>query len=535
MASITTWVRLEPRARDADLLPGVEARLHDPLWLLARQWQLGELDGTDAGSAVLTRTQVEVARVDAIRASGATWQALDPDRALLERVLAPARDAATARPPLDRRGRSGRQLARLLTTGGHTAAAADLLARFPLAISDDERTALDDADLRFLAVLAGRVPDGDAAAAWLRPLLAAGDLPGDLAPATDTCSAWLAWRDAFEDTVETAAWRPDHLTHAVEVRVAAATRDVHLVGVDHAGGPLHWYAFDARPGDPVDRPATTITSTNVPAGVRYRGMPARRYWELEDAAVHWPAIDAGPGDVARLLFIEFGVTFADDWLVVPIDLPGGSLARIMSLVVTDSFGVRALVRAAAELDGPEGSWHFTEVSSLGELAGPLLFLPPGGAGGIVGPIQEAIDFTRDETANVVWAIERVRRGADGLPREVVAPSDSAASPRPDAGAPVTYRAGPTMPDGWHPYVTRDTDAGPELARARVPGQATIPRPNLPTRLDVTSVSALARRSSTAFSLSRSADGSYHLLLMRSTHSIAPGQDRGLIFDRLEDR
>src|SRR2546423_71176 len=115
MASITSWVRLEPRARDADLLAGVEARLHDPLWLLARQWQLGELSGTDAGSAVFARTRADVARFAATR-GGTTgdWNTFDPDTTPLTAALAPARDEANARPPLYRRARAGRQLLRLL-------------------------------------------------------------------------------------------------------------------------------------------------------------------------------------------------------------------------------------------------------------------------------------------------------------------------------------------------------------------------------------------------------------------------------------
>lgn len=44
--------RLEASTRGTDLLPGLHARVHDPLWLLARQWQLGELDGQDAGTPV---------------------------------------------------------------------------------------------------------------------------------------------------------------------------------------------------------------------------------------------------------------------------------------------------------------------------------------------------------------------------------------------------------------------------------------------------------------------------------------------------
>ena len=44
--------RLEASTRGTDLLPGLHARVHDALWLLARQWQLGELDGLDGGSPI---------------------------------------------------------------------------------------------------------------------------------------------------------------------------------------------------------------------------------------------------------------------------------------------------------------------------------------------------------------------------------------------------------------------------------------------------------------------------------------------------
>src|ERR687888_2443549 len=45
-----SWTRLEPQSVTGDPSPGLEARVHDPLWLLCRQWQLGELEGDDAGS-----------------------------------------------------------------------------------------------------------------------------------------------------------------------------------------------------------------------------------------------------------------------------------------------------------------------------------------------------------------------------------------------------------------------------------------------------------------------------------------------------
>ena len=67
MASITGWTRLEPRPRSADFVRGLEARVADGLWMLARQWQVGEFQGDDAGSAVGARLELDVAAVNRYR------------------------------------------------------------------------------------------------------------------------------------------------------------------------------------------------------------------------------------------------------------------------------------------------------------------------------------------------------------------------------------------------------------------------------------------------------------------------------------
>src|SRR5262245_37774607 len=46
------WLRLEPRSRTNDVTQGIQARIADPLWMLARQWQTGEFDAEDAGSPI---------------------------------------------------------------------------------------------------------------------------------------------------------------------------------------------------------------------------------------------------------------------------------------------------------------------------------------------------------------------------------------------------------------------------------------------------------------------------------------------------
>src|ERR1019366_1191868 len=52
MTSVTVWTRLEPHPCDGSMQRSLQAQVRDPLWLLARQWQLGELAGEDAGSPV---------------------------------------------------------------------------------------------------------------------------------------------------------------------------------------------------------------------------------------------------------------------------------------------------------------------------------------------------------------------------------------------------------------------------------------------------------------------------------------------------
>src|SRR5919205_2276488 len=61
MPSITSWMRLEPRSRDAEMRDSLQARVYDPLWLLARQWQVGEFQGEDNGSPMMAQWRAEAA------------------------------------------------------------------------------------------------------------------------------------------------------------------------------------------------------------------------------------------------------------------------------------------------------------------------------------------------------------------------------------------------------------------------------------------------------------------------------------------
>ena len=77
MPTITTWNRIEPRSRSLDLQAGLEARVHDPLWLLARQWQVGEFEARNTGSPVVVTVQSTMAPFDRYSVNGQAAQAYD--------------------------------------------------------------------------------------------------------------------------------------------------------------------------------------------------------------------------------------------------------------------------------------------------------------------------------------------------------------------------------------------------------------------------------------------------------------------------
>src|SRR5882672_9313532 len=58
-ASITGYNRLEGIPGSADYGKSLSAEIHDALWMLTRQWQMGEFDAEDAGSPVKTKVLVE--------------------------------------------------------------------------------------------------------------------------------------------------------------------------------------------------------------------------------------------------------------------------------------------------------------------------------------------------------------------------------------------------------------------------------------------------------------------------------------------
>ena len=616
---IIGWTRLEPITRGANLDGGLRAEVHDPLWLLARQWQLGEFWGSDAGSPVQATLRMECTPVTRYFAGeipdswfsgpsgapaanpvavGSLLRGATPLETLVERE--PVRGDAARRPALA--AEAGLHLLRLLDPIGAAGYRAALVTRFPMqSPSPDPARPADGDTERFLGVMARRVPDGALLAsvvrvvgnakaltvltdpfktrvsaalpvwqAWLASLPAADRPRVDAAVAT-----WLAWYETLFSEPDAAqpamAWLPDRLEYAAAVAAPAREGEILLTVPEYTDGDLDWYSFDVLPrgtlgaarGDLASWPwldpeQETVRRTVIPAPVRYPGMPASRYWEFEDARIDFGAVAAGPQQLAHLLLVEFALVYGDDWFIIPVDVPVGSLARIRWLVVTDTFGSRALMPAARDVDrlAYDGSlpWDLfglaTDRRPVGGAARAVpdaLFLPPALGKSLHGTVLEEILLLRDEMSNMAWAVERVVESPTGRPLDRAEayhrarqeePSGAAAM---DGGAVLPlYRLATEAPEHWLPlYPSRlSPDAPPiRFMRGGLPlGQIMEPRRTPgqnPLLIHNEEVPREGARVTRAFQYARWIDGRTYLWMGRRKGAGRGEGSRGLLFDVLE--
>ena len=68
--TLVGWNRLEGRPRTHDISQAIKADIRDPLWMLTRQYQVGEFIGEDAGSPIAAAYIHDEARVNRFEASG---------------------------------------------------------------------------------------------------------------------------------------------------------------------------------------------------------------------------------------------------------------------------------------------------------------------------------------------------------------------------------------------------------------------------------------------------------------------------------
>ncbi len=494
---MVSTVQITVSSESPDPALGLQARIHDPLWLLARQWQLGEFQGEDGGSPVSATMRFETALLSRYRpgpvSADLPTESFSPRALPLETLV--EREALATAGGTDRRAavEAGLHLLRLLEVEGLQSLHGPLRLAYRLPATAPD--AVLDGDSRgFLGVVGGRVVDGVSLHQRLRPLADAGQLTElfQQAPFSAVTEAdrprllgvlgrWLAWyRDRFGmASTDPAAWVPERMEYEFAVSAAMSDGEVVLAAPEYLDGRLDWHSFIGHSGTSLGAAPNSVTSVMgfLPAPVSYPGMPSPRFWEFEDGRINLAKLEAQSDDATRRLLVSFALEFGNDWFVVPLELAAGSLCRIRSLTVTNSFGELLLIPHSSEVDSSESPWR---AFALSHAAPQIFFLPPVLGPGQQGTPLEDVHFLRDEMANVAWAVERVVQNAAGRPLDryeaYQRALDNPIQPGPastGANALLRYRLGTTLPNYWIPLLPVERDGGLRLRRAQLPKGATV--------------------------------------------------------------
>ena len=389
-----------------DVSAAVAAPVADPLWLLGRQWQVGEHRGEDASSPVELRCDTSVVPLTSLDRHlgrpGAPSAPVDP-------AVVPAEALVEADPA------SWWTMGRRIRLGAAAAARLDALG-------------IDDAHRRPLCFPSLPSPYQEHSGAIDgRAVYQAGFFAGE-----------AIWAEV--PTTPPDHWRSERLDYAS----AFGAGEGRLMIESHDGGDVDWWSSDAT--TPTQAVAAPVQRSVVPGRLRYPGAPLPRYWQIEDDGRDPSAFPPDAPRWATALWTDVVSSASGDWFTAPVPSGGtgiGSVVTLLGARVRDSFDQwwgLAFPRVKGE-PGTDPEWSIYRTTGLS--AGALVLWPTALAPLTGAPWDEAL-LGVDEDADLCWAVET---RIDGLAYD---PGFSDAPPSTPAES---YRLEPTWgaPPHGHPY------------------------------------------------------------------------------------
>lgn len=340
------------------------------------------------------------------------------------------------------------------------------------------------------------------------------------------------------------AWRSEALEYEFGVKVGGLS----LSARDYGGRALDWYNFDVAAGQ-LGSGKDAVVAQVTPTQLYFPGAPNARFWRIEDGDAFFDEpVDPEPNVLSTLL-PEFFYADINNWYTLPLGVRAGTLNEVVSVSVVDSFGV---VTAVGPVPQVKGKWQlFTLDASSGSAAKPLdgkyLFLPNVAPYITYNDDLEDIRFFRDESANLVWAMEfryTLPNGESVVNGDAPAAGQAGAA----AGAPAKrFRFATTVPDHWVPYLPRQIANNPalngeiDLRRGRTREDASRANPQYKSRIVAESVrlheEEIPRygiRVRRVARYARGSDGKQHFWVGRIKEAAARPKSPDLRFDFIED-
>jgi len=488
---VTGYNRLEGIPTSTDYRKALSAEVHDALWFLTRQWQMGEFDAEDAGTPIKTKVLVEQQTMTQLVADGEL--ALDATMPLEMQVEKESRVAdVTLRIEL------GRLFHQALVENNLQAQLPDFLAKFKLQLL--ETAAADSHEGRLVAsvrssrgdaqlfdTLKNRVLDGfvvwealrdpgNAYQNWVNGTLAGGFIASGIKAGQDfLAQAGFFYGDPGQQG--NPSWKPEKLGYQFDLQSDANTASATIMRAgDYRGDRLDWYDMDIVQNK--GKNVVTSAYTFIPTSVTFPGMPKPRWWEMEESAINFANVNVKTTDLPTLILMDFALIYGNDWMMVPLPMQLNRLCAVKGLLVKDVFGFYTYIPPVDT--GSDVSWKkwslFSQSDGLGKIDEPLFYLAPALLKPLEQEAMEKVSFLRDEASNMAWAFENVVPGAfgKGLRGPEVADKKEETEPQPPGqDQPATYLLGTSVPFYQVPFVPVEvsfdtTHSQIRLQRARMP-------------------------------------------------------------------
>jgi len=499
--------RLEGRPRTHDFARALKAEVRDALWMLTRQWQMGEFKGDDAGSVVSSKVFVDKTMLTKYQPAKYPAEGFDHSvpletKAEQRRIPFKAGDLEIS---LNVRLLMGRHWLKLLTKKGVSVEVKQkYFENFVLYNPDPNNR--DDVyycgtkkSWRKYAALATRhidgkklydsivkdreqhVPDIVIDPTLRNTLLELGD-------------RFIIWFDNLfyqpnrgqgtEDEEIRDAWLPSNLEYQFSCSAPIQDGEKVFTSKEYYHGHLDWYNFsvdkrndtlgdvDETPSLPDDFDNPIIRSF-IPTPVQYDGMPNTRWWSFEEGKTNFGDINPDTTDINKLLLIEFGLVYANDWYLLPLTVPAGTIINIRGMSVKNVFGENFWITATGKGndDDPERwTMYSLDIAGQDKLPADLsLMVVPSVPKIQEGKFIEEIQLTRDEVANMVWGIEthvplpsgesvpgrEAARDTIRYLKRFVPFSDGNEEIIPAAD--LRYKVMSTVPENWIPFISTHED------------------------------------------------------------------------------
>lgn len=483
--------RIEPRAIAVEYNESLGAQVHDALWMLTQQWRIGEYKGMDGGSALNAKIKIKSEMLRKYELLNGTPQFYTKEMPLEKTV-----EAIAFKPDILMRIQLGKRWLQLLEQeyGDSTKNSVftdQYMFGFTASDINDHNDLSDDNYQDLLNASIGKLVDGYKMYIEYTDNLGNGIVSHSSSFLNDTNRSNI--KDGFLAYMKTIvvfpvegedAWNKESLEYQYKVGFNDGSNETVLSGDNQQSGKLEWYDMD------IDADNTSLggyTHGNFPdpyheefvkeyltSPMEFKGMPVERWWEFEDRNIDLATMLTKINDVSKLMVMEFGLIYSNDWMLIPQTLKIGSINKVDTLVVTDVFGKHTKVDAAGTgLDDDWQRWSMFTLNKRGEDSDPAdtrLFLPPTIAKNISSEPVEQVYFVRDEMANMVWGLEEIvpssiyggKRGSIAeteLEQYFIDKNHYTLTPPPgleENEAEIKYELMNSVPENWIPFIPVNT-------------------------------------------------------------------------------